>query len=137
MSWTILRDHITESYNGIVLRNSYYGIVLRDHITELDYKIMVNNHIMRSYYRIRLRNDIMELYCGLIVMKRIPGMLGTLPEPPGIPGIAWARPWAPRGRPWDPLARPWDPQGTSLRLCRDAPGTLRGPLWPTKKAISK
>ena len=72
----------------------------------------------------------MGLYYGIIFMKRILGMLGTSPEPPGIPGIPWARPWDPRGRPWDHWGRPWDPRAcswdppvTSLRPPGDAPGT--------------
>ena len=70
------------------------------------------------------RNDIMKLYYGVTVLKRIPVMPGTTLEPPGIPGILWARPW-------DPQAHPWDPPGTSLR----PPEYPRG-LWTTKTAIS-
>ena len=69
-------------------------------------------------------------------MKRILGMPGTSPKPPGIPEVPWARPWDPRGRPWDALARPCDPPGTSLRFLGDAPGTpadLQGPLMDIKK----
>ena len=51
----------------------------------------------------------MELHYGIICTRKIPGMPGTSPEPPGVLGISWARPWDPRGRPWDPRARSWDP----------------------------
>ena len=60
-------------------------------------------------------------------MKRILGMPGMSPQPPGIPGIPWARFWGPRGRPGDaqplgtPLGRPgtpMEPPGTSLRFPR-------------------
>ena len=75
----------------------------------------------------------MELYSGIIFMKRIHGMPGTSPEPPGFPGHAPGThedaPGPPGHAPgtpgdaWDPRARPWDPRGTSLRPPKDAPGT--------------
>ena len=79
----------------------YYGIVLRDYSMESYHRIMLQKHIMETKYGVILQNDIMELYYGIILMKRIPRMPRTSLEPPGIPGIPWARPWDPRGPPWD------------------------------------
>ena len=102
---------------------------------------MVQNYIMGSYYGIVLQNDIMELYYGIIFMKTIPGMPGTSQEPPGIPGIPWARPWEPGdapgtpGTPLGPQARPWDPAGTSpwgSGTSLGPPGDPRGPLMDLK-----
>ena len=67
--------------------------------------ICVWDCITGSYYRIILQN-IMELYYGITFMKRIPGMPGTSPEPPGIPGVPWACPWNPGDVPWPPRGRP-------------------------------
>ena len=38
-------------------------------------------------------------------MKRIQGMPGTSPEPRGIPGVPWARPWDPQGCPSSPKVK--------------------------------
>ena len=113
---------------------SYYETILRNHITGSCYGIIVRNDIMESYYRI-------------IFMKRVTGMPGTSPEPPGIPGIPCACTWEPRGRPRDPRGRSCEPQGTPLgpagtflRRPRDAlgtPGASRDPLWTTKNAESQ
>ena len=116
---------------------------------ELYYGIILQNYITGSYYGIILQNDIMELYYGITFTKRIHGMPGTSPKPPGIPGIPCARPWdaqrgaqdfrplpwEPWGRPWDPRARPWDPPGTSPRPPGNAPGiprNLQRPLMDHK-----
>ena len=87
----------------------YYGIILRDKITESYYGIILRNHTTEWYYEIILQDHLYE---------RIPGMPGTSPEPPGIPRGPWACPWDPQGRDktlqgrrWDPLARAWDPWG--------------------------
>ena len=93
----------------------------------------------------------MDSYYGIILMKRIPGMPGTSPEPPGISGIPWATslgtpedaPGTPEhARPWDPPGDfPETPRGTPLRSPGDAPGDLlEGPLidalWTPKTVIS-
>ena len=77
----------------------------------LYYGMMLWNCITGSYYGIALRSDILELYLGIFLMKMNHGMSAMSPEPPGIPGIPWARPWDPGGRPWDPRGGSWDPQG--------------------------
>ena len=61
-------------------------------------------------------------------MKKIPGMPGTSPEPPWIPGIPWARVWDP-GTPLGPLGAPLGPPGDVPETPRDAPGTPCDPLW--------
>ena len=91
---------------------------------------------MGSYYGIILPNDIMELHYAMIFMKRIPGMPGTSPEPPGILGIPWARPWDPQGRSWAPQARPWDPRGNPQGRPWDPLGPPKTPQT-TKTAIAQ
>ena len=57
----------------------------------------------------------MELDSGIIFVKRIPGMSGTSPDPPGIPGIPCARVWDPEDAPGTP--------GHASGTPGDAPGT--------------
>ena len=71
----------------------------------------------------------MESYYGIIFMKRIPGMHGTSPEPPGIPGIPGDAP--------GPLGTPLEPWETSLNPPGEAPGTpgdLQGPSMDDKQS---
>ena len=96
--------------------------MLRDCITgfttELYHGIMLRNDMLGSDCGIASQNDVMELYYGIIFMKRIPGMPRTSREPPGMPGILWARPWHPQGRSWNLQGYPLGPPGI--------PGTTQG-----------
>ena len=71
---------------------SYYGIVLRDYIADVYYRIiMLRTHVTESYYEIILRNGIAESYYEVVLwhyitessLKRIPGIPGESMEPTG------------------------------------------------------
>ena len=58
--------HVQESYYGIVLRNSitelYHGVISWNCIIELDYRIILQNFITESCYGIAPRQFSMETY---------------------------------------------------------------------------
>ena len=76
----------------------------------------------------------MELHYGIIFTKRITGMPGTSPEPPGMPEIPWARQWTPRDAPGTPRHAPGTPgdartPGHALGTLGDIPETPHGRPW--------
>ena len=99
--WDILRHYMTELYYG------------------LHYMMMLWNHITESFYGIILRDHIMELYYGITPWKGTRGPLGH----PWSPIGSWGPPGPPgahRGRHWDPTGdrrgAPWTRNGGTQQL---------------------
>ena len=81
----MLRDHITETY---------YGIILQDYIMESNYRIALWNHVTILYNGIMLRNHAYE---------EDPG------DPWGVPIVPWDLRRPPRHSPGTPPGTPLGP----------------------------
>ena len=115
----------------------YYGIILRNHITELYQGIILQNDLHEKD-----PGDAREVLGAPLGSRGSPGHAsGTPGDAPGTPGHAHGSPGTSLrllGRPWDPRARPLEPPSTSLRPPGDAPGTpetSRDHLCITKTVI--